>query len=166
MHLRLRFASAPLAVFDQQVRQAEDRVHRRAELVGHVREEARLQLVGAAEMIRLLVELGVERDDAAVGVLELAIEVHELLLLALQIVERAEQRLVLLLDLFDQAGGLLARERLGDLPGPSDGDERMARREELLEHHRRAGWRGVDAEVDPSAGARRRSPCPCPVPDW
>ena len=91
--------------------------------MGHVREEARLQLVGAAEVIRLFVELGVERDDAAVGVLELAIEVHELLLLALQFVERAQQLLVLALDLFDQAGRLLAGERLGDLPGPLRGDE-------------------------------------------
>ena len=54
-------------------------------------------------MIRLFVELGVERDDAAIGVFELAIEVRELLLLSLQFVERAQQLLVLLLDLLHQA---------------------------------------------------------------
>ena len=115
--LRRRLASEPLAVVEHQVRQPEDRVHRRAELVGHVREEARLQLVGAAEMIRLLIELGVERDDAAVGVFQLAIEVDQLLLLALEVVERAQQRLVLLLDFLHEPGRLLARDRLGDLPG-------------------------------------------------
>jgi hypothetical protein len=46
--------------------------------VAHVREEARLQLVGAAEVIGLLVELGVERDDAAVRVFELSIQRPEL----------------------------------------------------------------------------------------
>ena len=40
----------------------------------HVREEPRLQLVGAAQVVRLLVELRIERDDAAIGVFELAIE--------------------------------------------------------------------------------------------
>ena len=58
---------------EQEARQREDRVQRRAELVAHVGQEARLQSRSARlELVGLLVELGVERDDAAVGVLELA----------------------------------------------------------------------------------------------
>ena len=151
---------APLAIVEQEARQPEDRVHRRAELVGHVREEARLQLVGAAQVVRLLVELGVEGHHAAVGVLELAVQVRELLLLALQIVERPQQRLVLLLDLLHQADRLLARDRLRDLADAFGGDQLVPRRQELVEGHRGAAGGGLDAEADPSAGARPRSPSP------
>ena len=82
----------------------------------HVREEARLQLVGAAEMIGFFVELRVERDDAAVRVLELPIEVHELLLLPLKLVERAQQLLVLLLDFFGKPAGRACGDVLCEPP--------------------------------------------------
>ena len=70
---------------EQQPGEREDRVQRRAELVAHVGQEARLHLVGAAQVGRLLVELGVERDDAAVGVLQLAVEPLELVLALAQL---------------------------------------------------------------------------------
>ena len=63
-----------VAARQQQPRQRQDRVQRRAELVAHVRQEPRLQLVGAAQVVGALVELGVQRDDAAVGVLQLLVE--------------------------------------------------------------------------------------------
>ena len=157
---------APLAIVEQQIREPEDRVHRRPELVGHVREEARLQLVGAAEVIRLLVELRVERDDAAIGVFELAVEVHQLLLLALQVVERAQQRLVLLLDLLDQAGRLLARDRLGDLPGAI---ARSPARAAATGTSRASTVvpRGEVSMLKSSISRRAPTmPMPIPVPDW
>ena len=74
--------------FEQQSGQRADRIERRAELVAHVRQEARLHLVGAAQVVGLLVELRVQRDDAAIRVLELAIEPRELLLPFARIRER------------------------------------------------------------------------------
>ena len=96
---------APLlfAIVDQQVAQPDDRVDRRPELVRHVRQEARLEFVGAPEVIGLLVELRVERDHASIGVFQLAIEMGQLLLLPLQFVKRTQQFLVLLLNPFDQS---------------------------------------------------------------
>ena len=58
----------------QQPRQRQDRVERRAKFVAHVREEFRFQLVRAAQMIGALIELGIQRDDAAIGVLQFLIE--------------------------------------------------------------------------------------------
>jgi hypothetical protein len=56
--------------------------------MAHVRQEARFHLVGAPQVVGLLVELGVQRDDAAVRVLELAIEPRELLLPIARVGER------------------------------------------------------------------------------
>jgi hypothetical protein len=53
-------------------------------------------------MIRLLVELRVQRDDAAVGVFQFPVQPREFLLFSLQFVERAKEFLVLQLYLFDQ----------------------------------------------------------------
>jgi hypothetical protein len=91
-----------LAVVEQERRQRPHRVQRRAELVAHVRQKARLELVGAPQRVRLLVELGVERDDAAVGVLELGVEAGQVLLALAELLERADQLLVLLADLLDR----------------------------------------------------------------
>ena len=52
-------------------------------------------------MIGLFVELGVQRDDAAVRVLELTVEAQQLVLPRAQLVEGPEQLLVLQLDFFD-----------------------------------------------------------------
>ena len=155
-----------LAFLDQQIAQPDDRVHRRAELVGHVREEARLQLVGAAQVIGSLVELGVERDDAAVGVFELAIEAHELLLLALQLVERAQQLLVLLLDLFDQVAARPRRDGGRDLVGAHGRSRARCRGgRNLREHDRRAlrAWCRSKSSISRRAPTM---PMPMPVADW
>ena len=131
----------------QQVRQPEDRIHGRAELVGHVREESRLQLVGAPEVIRFLVELGVERHHAAIGVFELAVQVHELLLLPLQVVEGAQERLVLMLDLLDQADRARAPDGFRNLPGAIERDHRVTWRQELLQRDRGSLGGRLNAEV-------------------
>ncbi len=163
--LGLRVEAVTLPIVDEQVGESDDRVHRRAELVRHVGQEPRFEVVGAPQVIGLLVQLGVERDHAAVGVLQLAIEVRELLVLPLQFVERAEQRLVLLLNLVEQAVGSAAGDRLGDGAGAIGGDETGARRELFLEHHVRPGGARVDREPvhqpprphDAEAHASRRS---------
>ena len=66
--------SSPSLRVQQQPRQRQDRVQRRAELVAHVREELRLQLVGATQVVGALVQFGVQGDHAAVGVLQLLVE--------------------------------------------------------------------------------------------
>ncbi len=146
-HFRVRLASILLRVVDHQIGEPDDRVDRRPELVGHVREEPRLQFVGPAEMVRLLVELRIQRHDAAVRVLELAIEVHQLLLLGLQLVERAQELAVLMLQLLEDAGGPLLRERVDNLPGPIGGGPRQVVRQELVKKDRGTRGRGLDGEV-------------------
>ena len=69
--------------------QREDRVQGGAELVAHVREEARLHLVGAPQVVGALVELGVQGDDAPVGVVQLAIDADELVLPGSEVGQRA-----------------------------------------------------------------------------
>ena len=140
-----------------------DRVHRRAELVAHVREEARLHLVGAPQVIRLLVELRVERDDAAVRVLELAVEALELLLAAPELVERAQQLLVLALDLLEGVraapGGASAVRTRADVGAVRSG---RAAGQELLEHDRRAAP-GADS-ISKWSISRRAPTIPSPIP--
>jgi hypothetical protein len=63
--------------------------------VRHVRQEPGLDFVGASQVIGAFVELGVERDDAAVGVFELAVDALQLLLPQAQVVQRAKQFLIL-----------------------------------------------------------------------
>ena len=59
---------------EQQPRDAADRRQRRAELVAHVGQEAALELGRLPQLLGLRVELGVERDHAAVGLLELGLQ--------------------------------------------------------------------------------------------
>ena len=65
--LRLLLAGERRLAVEQQLGQRDDRVQRRAQLVAHVGQEARLALVGVAQALGAVVELGVEGDDAAVG---------------------------------------------------------------------------------------------------
>ena len=132
----------------QQPGQREHRVQRRAELVAHVREEARLRLVGAAEALGLLVQLGVERDHAAVGVFQLAVQPGQLLLPALQLLEGPQQLLVLPLDLVERALAPLARELGADGHHPRLGEERGRRREDHAERDRGPpARRGLDVKA-------------------
>jgi len=90
-------------------------------------------------MIRLLIEFGVQRDDAAVGIFELAIEPCEFLLLPLQFIERAEKFLVLQLDLLDQPVRTPLTNTLENLVDAPLRDERNRRWKEFLEAHACAG---------------------------
>ena len=57
----------------------------------HVRQEARLGVVGAAQMVCALVQFRVERDHAAIGVFQFAGEPREFFLTFLQFIERRSQ---------------------------------------------------------------------------
>ena len=46
-------------------------VERRAEFVAHVGEKTTLQIVGGAQLLGLVVELGIQRHHAPVGLVEL-----------------------------------------------------------------------------------------------
>jgi hypothetical protein len=48
--------------------------------VTHVRKEAGLRLVGALKLLRLLVQLGVERNYATVGIFKLGVQSGQFLL--------------------------------------------------------------------------------------
>src|SRR5690606_36711048 len=92
----------------------------------------RLDLVGPAQVIRALVELGVERHHAAVGVRELGVEARELLLLALELEQRARKLAVLLPELGEIAFrerrlGLL--DRIANLSRPLGADDLRAARQ-------------------------------------
>jgi hypothetical protein len=46
--------------------------------VAHVGQEAGLGLVGPPQVIRLLIQLRIQGNDAAIGIFELAVEVQQL----------------------------------------------------------------------------------------
>ena len=70
-----------------------------------MREEFRFQLVRATQVIGALVQLGVQRDDAAIGVLELLIEPLQVLLARSQLVHLQQNLLVLSSDFLDGIAG-------------------------------------------------------------
>ncbi len=116
-------------------------------------------------MIGLLVQLGVQGDDAAVSIFELAVQVQQLVLALTQLCQRAHQLTVLLLQLLIGPLGEPARE-LGCDPGQVHAcHDGCPRRQDLLQMHVRAGLRSrsdvhliheaMDAEdADPHAGLR------------
>ncbi|MNG22005.1 hypothetical protein D3C84_1064430 [compost metagenome] len=55
----------------QQTGDAQDRAQWRAELMAHVRQEAALEVRGLAQLIGLGVQLGVQRQHALVGFIQL-----------------------------------------------------------------------------------------------
>ncbi len=70
---------------EQQAREADDGVHRRADLVAHVGEERRFRVRGLLgpgsgrfELLAAQDEFPVERDKAGVGLLQLAVERRDL----------------------------------------------------------------------------------------
>src|SRR3989475_3509935 len=132
---------------EEQSRERQNRVQRCAELVAHVRQEARLQDVGAAEMVGFLVQLRVERHHAAVLVLQLGVEPHQLVLPAAQLLEHPQQLLVLLLHLLDGVARRLLRQRIGYPGGRGRRHHVGAARHELPQDHARAAARPrVDVE--------------------
>ena len=69
MTIRQRRGELAVHPLQQQLRQAQNGVKRRSELVGHVGEKAGLQLRGALQIAGLLVQFRVQRHHPAVGVL-------------------------------------------------------------------------------------------------
>jgi hypothetical protein len=101
--------------------------------VAHVRKELGLHVVRAPQVIRFLVELGVERDDAAIRVLELTVQLHQLVLPLAQLGERAQELLILLLQFLVGADGRLRRQVLHELGHARRRDERRAWRQHLAQ---------------------------------
>ena len=133
---------------EQQPGQGENRVHRRAKLVTHVGEKPALELVGAPQMLGLLIEFGVERHHATVGVLELAIEPEEVVLPDAQRLQGVEQLLVLLLHLGQRVMGPLLHQGIHELVQVrSDEHGRLAGQELLQPHGRALVWRGRDMHL-------------------
>ncbi len=146
--LRLR------ALFEQ-AGQSQDRVHRRSELVRHVRQEPRFQLVCAPEMVGAFVELGVERDDAAVGVFQLAVQPHEHFLPPVELLQRAQEFLVLPLEFLDQPGRLAIDDGACDFIESLRVHEWRAARQESLQVYGRAVPPRLDLEpIHQPPGAR------------
>ena len=65
-------------------------------------------------MVGALVELGVERYDATVGVLQFLVELGECLLPVLQLLELCQHFLVLAPDLLDRVSRFIRCERLAE----------------------------------------------------
>ena len=115
LHLRLLLlVSTPSVCAEQQPGQRQDRIERRAELVRHVRQEARFQLVGAPQVVGPLVEFGIERHDAAIGVLQFLVQMHQLVAACFQLLKLEQHFAVLLTDFLDRIGRRIARQRLGE----------------------------------------------------
>ena len=81
---------------EQQARQRQHRIQRRAEFVAHVGQEARLQLARLAQLLGAVVELGIKRDHAAIGIAELLVELLALFLAAPDLFQALHQLAVLL----------------------------------------------------------------------
>ncbi len=149
--------------------EADDRVHGRAQLVADVPQEAGLRLVGGGELAPALVELGVQRDDAGVGLLELRrelvvhredpavrllqllVEAPQLVLLVRQLVERPHELGVLHAHLVARVGDV----RGGG--GPAHAREgrlvrARGRGQGLGEQHARARRVDLQAGDEPSGG--------------
>ena len=123
---------------EQEAGQGENRVDGRPKLVTHVGEKAAFQVIDAPQMLGLLIQLGVERHHATVGVLQLAIEPEEVVLPGAQGLERLEQLLVLLLDFHQRVLWPLLGQRLDELVQARSGPQRGGAGEELLQAHDRA----------------------------
>ena len=122
---------------EQKAGQALDRVERRAQLVAHFGEEAGFEVGQALESLGVLVELGVQRHDAPVGLVKLAI-VHlgDLRLTIAQLLKCVEQLLILLLELFQKSlGGVRARS--AEIRPSSIGVRAVARYGQTLGHRNR-----------------------------
>jgi hypothetical protein len=116
--------------------------------VAHVREEAGLHLVGAAEVAGLLVELRVEGEDAAVRVLQLLVEAHELVLSALELVEGPQELLVVLPHLLEGILGIAARQLRRHVSDGLRRHERCRSGQDLLEPDLRAAA-GLALHLEP-----------------
>jgi len=122
-------------MLQQQVRQGEDRVHRRSEFMAHVGEEARFHFVCAPQMPRLLIQLGIECDHATIGVFQFTVETDQLLLTLVQFLQGSEQFLVLLSDLFDGILGFVLPQLFDDFLEGLARKERRSRGKDLRQSY-------------------------------
>ena len=106
---------SPSLPVQQEAGKRQDRVQRRAELVAHVGEEARLQVRDPLQDLGILVQFGVEGDHAPIRLVQLApVQLHELGLAISQLLQRADELLVLLLELVEEPLRGMLREFRGD----------------------------------------------------
>src|SRR5687768_6038600 len=103
--------------------------------MAHIGKKARFQLIGAAQMIRPFIDLGVKRDDPSVGIFELLVDPSEIFLTLPSFCQSAEQFLVLLSDLVERAFGPLASERRGNFGGTLGTDVRDPAWQQLLQDY-------------------------------
>ncbi len=131
----------------QQASERKNRIERRAELVAHVGEELRLQLVGAPEVVGLFVQFGVKRHDTAVRVFQFTIDAGQFQLPGANFLQRPEQLLVLKLQLLNGILRTLAGETDRDAGQLRFGDQRGAFGNQLGQHDRGSGaWGRIDLE--------------------
>ncbi len=112
--------------------------------MAHLGKESRFQVGQAFERFLILVKLSVESDHAAVGLVELArVHLGDLGLSLAQLLQGAQQLLVLLLKFFQEALRFAVRESFGDIF-------------ELGTAERAEAWRQLlgHRELGPAAGAR------------
>ena len=115
--------------------------------MAHVGQEPRLGLARLAQLLGPGVQLGVERDDAAVGVLQLLVEPGELLLPRLQLVQAADQLAVLLAEDAQRIDGPLAHEPGNNLAQVLAAQARPPTRQSLLDLDRGAAGAGFGPEA-------------------
>ncbi len=116
-------------------------------------------------MVGFLIELRIQRNDTAIGVLELVVETHQIILPLTQLRQRTHELAVLLLQLFVGANGSARRQLRRDSRAIGASHQRRAGRQDLLQQDFRTGpGLGLDLHLihqpvdahhpDPHAGLR------------
>src|SRR5262249_40957827 len=108
----------------------------------------RLELTGLAKLFGALVQFGVERDHAAVGVTQLLIELLAFLVLAAKLIQALHQLAILLAQDLERIGRVVFLERSGHVGEPCPRHWRSTRRQIMAELDRRAlADPGLDLEM-------------------
>jgi hypothetical protein len=134
----------------QEARHVEHGRERRAQLVADVGEEARLVRRRALEVLRAVVELRVQREHAAVGLLQLRVQPLHLGLSRTQLLQGASSSWFCCCTLLKRAARRVAHEHLGDAGGVARAHGRGAAGQRARDLHRGAAAR--------SLSMRKRSP--------
>ena len=106
---------SPSNAVEQEPAQRQDRIQRRAELMAHVGEEFRFQLVGAPQVVGLFIQFRVERDDAAIGVFEFPVQLGKFRLPGTNLLQRGEQFVILVLQFLKRVLRPFLNECRGEL---------------------------------------------------
>ena len=75
--------------------------------MAHVRQERRFQLIRAAQVLSLLVKIGIQRHNAPVGIFEFAVELRQFFLSGTQLVQSGKQFAILRLDFVPRSGRII-----------------------------------------------------------